>query len=84
MVRSGGACTQREKEVIECEKGLVLQEDLKKVKLHVWFMRLACFLIRFLSLHWGDIPYLTYFRWRFHLDMLGYTYKKLYSPLIST
>jgi len=56
----------------------------EKVKLHVWFMRLACFLTRFLSLHWGSIPYLAYFRWRFHFGMLGCIYKKLYSPLIST
>lgn len=59
------------------EKGLLLQEDLEKVKLYVWFMRLACFLTRFLSLHWSDIPYLTDFRWSFHFGMLGCIYKKL-------
>lgn len=73
-----------EEEAVQHEKRLLLQEDLKKVKLHVWFMRLAYFLTNFLSLHWSDIPCLMYFRWRFHLDMLGCTYKKLYSPLIST
>lgn len=69
------------------EKRLLLQEDLKKVKLHVWFMRLVYFLNNFLSLLWSGIPCLMYFRWRFYFDRLGCTYKELYSlyhVLIST
>lgn len=54
-----------------------VQEDVENLKLHMWFVRLACFSARFLSLHWGTIPYLTSFRWRFSFGVLGCIYKKL-------
>lgn len=66
------------------EKGLLWQEDLEKVKLHTWYMRLAWLLTRFLSLPWSDIPYLTDFRWRFNFCHVGmHILETLYLLLIS-
>lgn len=65
------------------EKEFLLQDDLKKLKLHVWFMRLGYFSTFFIiALEWCSIS--DVLQVEVYFDMLGCIYKKLYFSLNST